>query len=164
MTQAIITLLVNTTSQLKHEHGIDTFIIHVTRKMLEDLLALCGAVPKLPASPDISPFLGERGIKSLVLTENTNAPGLFTNPNYETRQVRNGRARARGLWVSAHNPRIAKPSGVRNRHLFITAQNIWWSAEAGVKGDQVTTEAITVETLRDILRQNFKSEDLPTGP
>lgn len=159
MTPETITLLVNVSSQLKHEHGIDTFIIHVTRKIIEDLLKLCEAVPKLPASPDIAPYLGDRGVTGLVLTENANAPGFFTTPYYETRQVRNGRARARGLWVTGYSQRIAKPAGVRNRHLFITPQNIWWSAEAGIRGDQVTADAITVETLRDILRQNFKRDD-----
>lgn len=145
-----VTLLLNVNSRLKHEHGIDTFIIHVTTQLAATLVALVGAVAALEGHPAVAGHLGPRKVAAVVLQETAETPGMFLAPNTRTRAVRRGRQREKGVWAVPHTKGLGRPSGVAGRHLVVTPTGVWWTAQASIRLDELTTEPVSVETLSDI--------------
>lgn len=151
-----ITLLLDVKSQHKHEHGIDTFVIHMTPELAASLVSLSKVASELALQPSVSSHLEGRQVAALVLREPATAPGLFTPPNPNTREARRTRARYAGVWASSHNASIARASGVSERHIFVTPRHVWWSARASIKQDEITTATVNMETLEEIAAGRLK--------
>lgn len=151
-----ITLILDVSADDRHEHGIGAFIIHLTRETATSLVTIAEAVKAIGQSPAFAPHLAGRGVAGIALAEPPDSLGYFTSVNHSIRAARHSyKQAARGVSAIPHTTGLNRPSGVSNRHLYVSPTSVWWSATAGLRAGEVTTALVPLEILREIADGKF---------